>query len=133
MPSKPISNTKRNMIKKLKPRSLNKLNTCTYCNQKQITKGATPPLQIFSGLDHILLRSYYRTISYAKLAPLRRKILHRMRLDQFTPRQPIPDIPVTLCEWQSDPGLLINMMIYTPVHGSVNMTSQYLIAITIIW
>ena len=35
------------------------------------------------------------------------KILHRMRLRQFTPRQPIPDIPATPCEWQPDPEVII--------------------------
>ena len=30
-----------------------------------------------------------------------------MRLRQFTPRQPIPDTPVTLREWQPDPEVII--------------------------
>ena len=30
-----------------------------------------------------------------------------MRLRQFTPRQPIPDIPITPREWQPDPAALI--------------------------
>ena len=34
------------------------------------------------------------------------QILHRMRLRQFTPRQPIPDIPITLREWQPDPEVI---------------------------
>ena len=35
------------------------------------------------------------------------QILHRMRLRQITPRQPIPDIPVTPREWQLDPETII--------------------------
>ena len=35
------------------------------------------------------------------------QILHRMRLRQFTPRQPIPDTPVTPREWQPDPEVII--------------------------
>ena len=35
------------------------------------------------------------------------QILHRMRLRQFTPRQPIPDIPITPREWQPDPEIII--------------------------
>ena len=35
------------------------------------------------------------------------QILHRMRLRQFTPHQPIPDIPVTPREWQPDPEVII--------------------------
>ena len=30
-----------------------------------------------------------------------------MRLRQFTPRQPISDIPVTQCKWQPDPEVVI--------------------------
>ena len=33
--------------------------------------------------------------------------LHRIRLRQFTPFQPIPDTPVTQCEWQPDPEVII--------------------------
>ena len=35
------------------------------------------------------------------------QIHHRMRLRQFTPRQPIPDIPITPCEWQPGPEVVI--------------------------
>ena len=35
------------------------------------------------------------------------QILHRMRLRQFTPRQPKPDTPVTPREWQPDPEVII--------------------------
>ena len=35
------------------------------------------------------------------------QILHQMRLHQFTTRQPIPDIPITACEWQPDPEFII--------------------------
>ena len=34
-------------------------------------------------------------------------ILNRMRLRQFTPRQPIPDTPVAPREWQPDPEVII--------------------------
>ena len=42
---------------------------------KQITKGPKFPLQIFGGLDHILLKRFCRArhIWYAKFAPIRRK------------------------------------------------------------
>ena len=33
--------------------------------------------------------------------------LHRMRLEQFTPRQPLSNIPVTQREWQPDPEVVI--------------------------
>ena len=56
-----------------------------------------------------------------------------MRLRQFTPRQPLSDIPVTQREWQPDPEVVITHDDYTPGRGNVNMMSQYLTAITIIW
>ena len=42
-----------------------------------------------------------------KIGTNRTQILHRMRLRQFTPRQPPSDIPVTQCEWQPDPEVVI--------------------------
>ena len=41
-----------------------------------------------------------------KIGINRTQILCRMRLRQFTSRQPIPDIPVTPCEWQPDPEII---------------------------
>ena len=38
-----------------------------------------------------------------KIGTNKTQILHRMRLRQFTPRQPIPETPVTPHEWQPDP------------------------------
>ena len=54
----------------------------------------------------MLLKRYYPTIIiwYAKLELMR---LHRMRLRQFTARQPIPDIPITPREWQPDHEVVI--------------------------
>ena len=37
-----------------------------------------------------------------KIGTNKTQILHRMRLRQFTPRQPISDLPVTQCEWQPE-------------------------------
>ena len=42
-----------------------------------------------------------------KIGTNKMQFLHRMRLRQFKPRQPIPDIPNTLREWQPDPEVLI--------------------------
>ena len=43
-----------------------------------------------------------------KIGTHRTQILHRMRLQQFTPRQPVSDIPVTQREWQPDPEVVIS-------------------------
>ena len=42
-----------------------------------------------------------------KIGANKKQILHRMRLRQFTPRQPPPDIPVTQRVWQPDPEVVI--------------------------
>ena len=61
--------------KKANVYNLNEPITSLYYSQKQITKEAKFLLPIFGGLDHILLKRCYRTITiwYAKLAPIRRK------------------------------------------------------------
>ena len=42
-----------------------------------------------------------------KIGTNKTQTLHRMRLRQFTPRQPKPDTPVTPREWQPDPEVII--------------------------
>ena len=42
-----------------------------------------------------------------KIGTNKTQILHRMRLRQFTPHQPVPDTPVTPREWQPDPEVII--------------------------
>ena len=42
-----------------------------------------------------------------KIGTNKTQILHRMRLRQFTPRQPLPDVQVTQREWQPDPEVVI--------------------------
>ena len=42
-----------------------------------------------------------------KIGTNKTQILHRMRLRHFTPRQQIPDTPVTPREWQPDPEVII--------------------------
>ena len=42
-----------------------------------------------------------------KIGTNRTQILHRMRPRQFTPRQPVSDIPVTQRDWQRDPEVVI--------------------------
>ena len=61
------------------------------------------------------------------------QILHLMRLRQVTPRQPLSDIPVTQRQWQPDPEVVITHDDLYARRGNVNLTSQYLIAITKIW
>ena len=45
--------------------------------------------------------------SVRRIGTNKTQTLHQMRLRQFTTRQPISDIPVTLREWQPDPEVVI--------------------------
>ena len=42
-----------------------------------------------------------------KICTNKTQILQRMRLRQLTPRQPIPEIPITPRKWQPDPEVVI--------------------------
>ena len=42
-----------------------------------------------------------------KVGTNKTQILHRMKMRQFTPRQPLSDIPVTQREWQPEPEIVI--------------------------
>ena len=100
----------------------------------QITKGVKFPLQIFGGSEHILLKRCYRTkfIWYAKLAPIRRKFFIKCSYANSHPANPYQTYQSHHANDNQTRKLSLNMMIYTLEHGSVNMTSQYLVAITII-
>ena len=43
----------------------------------------------------------------SKIGTNKTQVLHRRRLRQFTPRQPIPDIPITPQKWQPDPEVVL--------------------------
>ena len=68
-----------------------------------------------------------------KIGTNKTQILHQMRLRQFTPRQPLPDVPVTNASGNQTRKLPLLTTIYMPVRGSVNMMSQCLTVITVIW
>ena len=42
-----------------------------------------------------------------KIGTNKTQIVHRRGMRQFTPRQPIPDTPVTAREWQPDPEVVL--------------------------
>ena len=135
MPCKPISNTKRILTKKPMPRNLNKPITSRYYSQKQTSKGAKFLLQTFGGLDHILLTRCYRTmiIRYAKRTPIRRKSFIESGYANSHPVNLYQTYQSNYANGNQTPKLSLNMMIYTPQHGSVKMMSQYSMAITINW
>ena len=80
------------------------------CSQKRIIKEAKFHSQNFDGLARTLLRKCYQImiIWYAKLAQTKRNCCTRMRMRQFTPRQPPADITVRPQDYKSDPEVDIN-------------------------
>ena len=68
-----------------------------------------------------------------KIGTNKAQILHQMRLRQFKPANLYQAYQPHRANGNQTGKLPLNMMIYTPEHGSVNMTSQYSIAITMIW
>ena len=91
------------MIEKPMPQNLNKPTTFTYYSQKQITKEAKFPIEIFGGLDLILMKMCYQTIFiwYAKLAPIGRKYFIEWSCANSDPTNPYP-----IHEWQPDPEVI---------------------------
>ena len=88
----------------------NNLTMFTSYSGKQITREVKFFFQISGGLDLILPNKKVLPNSdyvVRKIGTNEMQILHWLRLRQFTPRQPIPDIPVTPHEWQLDPEVII--------------------------
>ena len=72
-------------------------------------QGSKIPFTDFRWIGPYIIEKVLPNNNYVvrKIGTKKTQILHRMRLRQFTPRQPIPDIPVTPREWQPDPEVTI--------------------------
>ena len=72
-------------------------------------QGSKIPLTDFRWIGPYIIERVLPNNKYLvrKIGTNNTQILHRMRLRQFTPRQPLPDIPVTQREWQPDPDVVI--------------------------
>ena len=72
-------------------------------------QGSKIPFTDFRWTGPYIIENVLPNNSYVlrKIGTNKTQILHRMRLRQFTPRQPPPDIPVTQREWQPDPKFVI--------------------------
>ena len=104
-----ISNTKLIMIKKTNYSKL-KQSDCVYILQpKGDHQGSKIPFTDFRWIGSYIVEKVLPNNIYLvrKVGNNKTQILHRMRLRQFTPRQPIPDTPVTPPEWQPDPEVII--------------------------
>ena len=121
--------------KKPMPQNWNNLTMFTSYSRKQITREVNLPLQISGGLDHKLLRKYYPAIIvwYAKLTPIKRKLCNEWGYVNSGPANQYQIYQSHHANGNQTRKLSLNMMIYTPEHGSVSTTSQYLTAIAITW
>ena len=113
----------------------NNLIMFTFWSQKRITREAKFLSQNFGGSGHIVLKKYCQTIKnwYAKLAPTKRKFCTEWGCVNSHPANQYQTHQSHHANGNQTRNLSLNKTIYTPEHGSVNMTSQYLIAIAIIW
>ena len=72
-------------------------------------QGSKVPFTVFRWIGPYIIEKILPKNNYLvrKIGTNKTQILHRMRLRQFTPRQPIPDTPITPREWQPDPEVII--------------------------
>ena len=82
------------MTKKPTLQNLKKQIMYTSCSQKRIIKAAKFHSQNFDGLARILKVLANNTYLVRKIGTNKTQVLHRMRMRQFTPRQPPADITV---------------------------------------
>ena len=72
-------------------------------------QGSKNPFTDFRWIGPYIIEKLLPNNNYVvrKIGTNKTQILHRKRLRQFTPRQPIPDTPVTPREWQPEPEVII--------------------------
>ena len=83
---------------------------CVYILQpKADHQGSKIPFTDFWWIEPYIIEKVLPNNTYVvrKIGTNKTQILHRLRLRQFTSRQPIPDTPVTPREWQPDPEVII--------------------------
>ena len=130
-----ISNTKHIMIGKQTSQNSKKRIRSLYFSRKQMTKGVNFLLQTFAGSGHIILKRCYPTIIiwYAKQALTRRKLYIERGCDNSHPANRYQTYQSHNVSGNQTQKLSLHKMINTPGSGSVNMMSEFLTAITIIW
>ena len=109
MPCKPISNTKRILIKKANAAKLKQADYVFMLQPKTDHQGSKSTFKVFRWIGLYFIEKVLPNNKYLvqKIGTNKTQILHRMKLRQFTPRQPIPDIPITPRAWQPDPEVVI--------------------------
>ena len=97
------------MIKKANATKLKQSDSVYILQPKADHWGSKIPFTGFRWIGPYIVEKVLPNNNYVvrKIGTNKTQILHRMRLRQFKPRQPIPDIPVTPREWQPDPEIII--------------------------
>ena len=97
-------------------------------------QGSKIPFTEFRWIGPYIIEKVLPNINYLvrKIGTNKTQVLHRMRMRQFTPRQPPADITVNPQEYKSDPELsLHHFIIYMQERGSTIMIGQFLTMRTI--
>ena len=108
MPCMLISKTKRIMMKKTNASKLKQSDYVYILQPKADHQGIKIPFTVFRWIGPYNIEKVLPNNNYLvrKVGTNKAQILHRMRVRQFTPRQPIPDTLVTPREWQPDPEVI---------------------------
>ena len=91
------------------PQKLKQADYVFILQPKADHQGSKTPFTDFRWIGPYIIEKVLPNNKYLvrKAGTNKTQILHRMRLRQFTPRQPIPDIPITPRERQPDPDVVI--------------------------
>ena len=97
------------MIKKANASKLKQSDYVYNLQPKTDHQGNKIPFTDFRWIGPYIIEKVIPNNNYVvrKIGTNKTQILHRMRLRQFTTRQPILDTPVTPREWQPDPEIII--------------------------
>ena len=97
------------MIKKTNASKLKQSDYVYILQPKADQQGNKNPFTDFRWIGPYIIEKVLPTNNYVvrKIGTNKTQVLHRMRLLQFTPRQPIPHTPVTPRDWQPDPEVII--------------------------
>ena len=93
------------MIKKANDTKLKQSDYVYILQPKADQQGSEIPFTEFRWIGPYIVEKVLPNHNYV-VRTNKTQILHRIRLRQFTGRQPIPDIPVTPREWQPDPEII---------------------------
>ena len=97
------------MIKKAIASKLKQSDYVYILQPKADHQGSKIPFTDFRWIGPYIIEKILPNKNYLvrKTGTNKTQILHRMRLRQFTPRQPIPDTPVTPRKCHPDPEVII--------------------------